>query len=124
MKIMESGEARARTPVPGGKRENRSPLRYPAAAGAVVAATAHLPLIPQYLAQAPYMGLLFVAVMVAFLVLGWALLRIDVTPVWAATGATAGLAVATYATSRSVPLPRLADEVGRWTEPLGLVPWE
>jgi manganese oxidase len=99
----------------------RSPLRHAAAAAAVVAAAAHLPLVPGHLLEAPYMGGLFVLVLIAFLVEAWLLLRHDAAQVWAVTGLTATLAVLTYATSRMVALPQLADDVGRWAEPLGLV---
>jgi hypothetical protein len=41
--------------------------------------------------------------------------------VWAAAGAVCGAAVATYAATRLVAFPQLADDVGSWFEPLGVV---
>jgi manganese oxidase len=41
--------------------------------------------------------------------------------VWQAAAITCGLAVAAYVWSRAIGLPQIHDDIGRWTEPLGIV---
>lgn len=98
-----------------------SPLRYPAALLAVTAGLAHVPVTPDHLVEAPYVGVLFVALTAACLLLAGLLLLGDSPAAWAVSGATCGLAVLAYATSRTVALPQIADDVGNWLEPLGVL---
>jgi hypothetical protein len=99
----------------------RSPLRYPAAALAVVAGLAHVPVTPEHLREAPYIGVLFLVLTSVCVLLAAALLISDSAPVWIALGTTTTLAVAAYVVSRTVGLPLMADDVGYWLEPLGVV---
>ena len=41
--------------------------------------------------------------------------------VWTAAGVVSGLALAGYIVSRGIGLPQIGDDIGNWTEPLGLV---
>ncbi len=91
------------------------------AAAAVVAAIAHVPVIAPHLHEAPYMGVLFVVLTVACLGIGAAALVRDSAAVYALAALTCGLAVVGYLATRLVAFPMLADDVGNWFEPLGIV---
>ncbi len=98
-----------------------SPWRYPAALLAVVAGLAHVPVTPEHLNEAPYIGVLFIVLTAACLILAAALLISDSALVWAATGGTCLLAVVAFVLSRTVGLPLITDDIGNWTETLGVV---
>lgn len=102
-------------------RPLRSPLRLLLAVGAVVVAAAHVPVIGPHLDEAPYMGVLFVALTVGCAAIGVAALIRDSAAVYALAVLTCGLAVVGYAATRLVAFPMLADDVGNWLEPLGVV---
>ncbi|MFC6704532.1 hypothetical protein [Flexivirga alba] len=88
---------------------------------AVVAAAAHVPVIAPHLDEAPYMGALFIVLTAACLVLAATLTVRDSERVYALSVLTCGLAVVGYAATRLVAFPMLADDVGNWFEPLGIV---
>jgi hypothetical protein len=98
-----------------------SSLRWPLAAATAVAAGAHVPVIGPHLDEAPYMGVLFLVLTSACLTLAGAALAYDTAAVYAASVATCSLAVIGYAATRLVAFPLLADDVGNWLEPLGVV---
>ena len=93
----------------------------PAAALALVAAAAHLPLVEDHLDEAPYLGLAFLALVVAAITLAAGLVRRDTLTVWRAAAVVPAGAVVAYVYSRAVGLPQASDDVGRWAEPLGVV---
>lgn len=87
----------------------------------VVAGLAHLPVISDHLREAPYMGVLFIAFTAAAFVLAVAIAA-DATPArYAAAVALAGPAIGAYVATRLVAFPQLADDVGAWREPLGVL---
>lgn len=88
---------------------------------AVVAAVAHIPVIKPHLSEAPYMGALFIVLTAACLVLAMTLTIHDGAVVYGLSILTCGLAVVGYAATRLVAFPMLADDVGNWLEPLGVV---
>ncbi|MEO8888477.1 MAG: hypothetical protein ABI429_04190 [Jatrophihabitantaceae bacterium] len=98
-----------------------APGRWLVAGSAAVAAIAHIPVIAPHLDQAPYMGVLFIVLTVACSVLAAAVLVRDSRVVYALVAITCGLAVVGYAATRVVAFPMLADDVGNWLEPLGVV---
>jgi hypothetical protein len=98
-----------------------SRLRYPAALLAVVAGLAHVPVTPEHLNEAKYIGILFLALTIVCVVLAAALLIWDSPIVWAAIGGACLLAVAAFVLSRTVGLPLISDDIGNWTERLGVV---
>jgi cytochrome bd-type quinol oxidase subunit 2 len=102
-------------------RARRSPYRFLLIPGAVVAAIAHIPVIGPHLREATYMGVLFIVLTVALLVLATAALIRDSGAVYLATILTCALAIIGYAATRTVAFPQLADDVGNWLEPLGVV---
>ena len=87
----------------------------------LVAAAAHLPVIRPHLDEAPYMGVLFVVLSAACVVLASAAISWDTPVVYALSVLTCGLAVLGYAATRMVAFPMLSDDVGNWFEPLGVV---
>jgi hypothetical protein len=98
-----------------------SPWRAVVVVAAVVAAVAHIPVIGPHLDEAPYMGVLFIVLTAACAALAAALLVRDSRAVYALVILTCGLAVIGYAATRLVAFPMLADDVGNWLEPLGVV---
>ena len=111
-------------PVPtealGTAGSSRTP-RWVLAAAAAVAAIAHVPVIGPHLDEAPYMGVLFVVLTAACGFLAVAALVRGGRAVYLLTVLTCGLAVLGYAATRLVAFPMLADDVGNWLEPLGVV---
>ncbi|MFL6025040.1 MAG: hypothetical protein ACJ72O_16990 [Marmoricola sp.] len=96
-------------------------LRAGVVAAIAVAAVAHIPVIAPHLEEAPYMGVLFIALTAVCLGLGAVIAASG--PRWAyqASAAVCGAAVVAYAATRLVAFPQLADDVGNWFEPLGVV---
>jgi len=89
-------------------------------AGTVAAAGAHVPVIGPHLDEAPYMGVAFVMLTLACLVIAGAALVRDSDLVYGLAELTCGLAIAGYIVTRLVAFPHLADDVGDWLEPLGI----
>jgi hypothetical protein len=104
-----------------GGESQRSSVRLPVAATALVGAAAHVPVTGEHLHQAPYIGVLFIALEVALVVLAVLVLLTDSLLVWRAAALVPALAIAAYVVSRTVGLPQIQDDVGNWTEPLGVV---
>jgi hypothetical protein len=77
--------------------------------------------IAPHLEEAPYMGVLFIGLTVVCLGLGAVIAVAE--PRWAypTAAAVCGAAVLAYAATRLVAFPQLADDVGNWFEPLGVV---
>ncbi len=98
-----------------------SPWRWPLAAATAVTAAAHLPVIGPHLHQAPYMGEEFIVLTAACLLLGLAAVICDSAGVYSLTAVTCGLAIVGYVATRLIAFPQLADDVGNWLEPLGVV---
>jgi hypothetical protein len=96
-------------------------LRWPTIALLFIASMAHVPVIPPHLEEAPYMGLLFIAFAVAAFVVAALLAARPSYRVFSAAALLSGAAIVAYVATRLVPFPLLADDVGNWTEPLGLV---
>ncbi|MGI8532044.1 MAG: hypothetical protein ACR2KN_03495 [Geodermatophilaceae bacterium] len=95
-------------------------LRRTAAVAAVVAGAVHIPVTPEHLREAPYMGVMFLALTVACLGLAVGLWFSESTTVVAAAGMVCGAAIVGYVLTRTVAFPQLADDVGNWLEPLGV----
>lgn len=81
----------------------------------------HIPVLEEHLASAPLVGVGFALLSVAGIVLAVLLLSADSALVWAATGLIAALALAGYVLSRSVGLPTIRDDIGHWSDPLGII---
>ena len=96
-----------------------SPWRWPTAALLLLTAAVHVPLIGEHLEEAPYVGVLFILLAIACLLLAAAILVADAPVMWAASGVVSVLALVAFLASRTIGLPLLGDDVGNWTEPLG-----
>ncbi|HEY9469754.1 MAG TPA: hypothetical protein VIQ76_09080 [Propionibacteriaceae bacterium] len=107
--------------IPGVLLPMRSTLRWPMAVAAVGAAAAHIPVIAPHLKEAPYMGVLFILLTIACIALAMAAMTCDAPVVYLAAATICGLTIIGYAATRLVPFPMLADDVGNWLEPLGVV---
>ena len=92
----------------------RHPDRAPAALCVLVAGATHVPLIREHLQEAPYVGVLFIALAVAAVLLAATLLIRDAPWVWALTVVVMGVAVIAFLVSRTVGLPQMPDDVGNW----------
>lgn len=87
----------------------------------LVAGAAHIPVIAPHLHEAPYMGVLFILLTAACLLSAGVLAVAEVPLAYAFAATCCGLAVLGYAATRLVAFPQLADDVGNWWEPLGVV---
>jgi xanthine/uracil/vitamin C permease (AzgA family) len=103
------------------RREPSSMLRWSVIALLFVASIAHVPVIPEHLHEAPYMGVLFICFTCAAFGLATVLAAVPARVWYAVAAALCTAAVAAYVATRVVAFPQLADDVGAWTEPLGLV---
>ena len=84
-------------------------------------ALVHLLDVEDRLTEVPYIGWLFVGLIVASLAIAALLIRSDSRRAWAAAGLVAGATIAGYVITRTVGMPGDgAEDVGNWTEPLGL----
>ncbi len=84
-------------------------------------ALVHLLDLEDKMSEVPYIGVLFIGLIVAALILAEMLIRRDHPLAWLAAGALAASVIAAYALSRSVGLPgEGGEEIGNWTEGLGL----
>lgn len=97
----------------------RSPWRWSAALFLVANAAIHFALTPEHLEEASYIGVLFIVLSVACVVLAIGVVTVDSAAVWAATGALSLAGLAAFVTSRTIGLPQIADEVGNWSDPWG-----
>jgi hypothetical protein len=91
-----------------------------AAFGSLGEAAAHVPVAAPHLAEAPYIGIGFVLLVIAGVYLAVRLLLAPGELVWAATGLVGAAAVLGYVASRTVGLPQIGDDVGAWWDALGL----
>jgi hypothetical protein len=99
----------------------RSFWRWPLSLAAATASIAHVPVIGPHLAEAPYMGEEFIVLTVACGLLAAAVLICDSSAVYLLAASTCGFAILGYVATRLVQFPQLADDVGNWFEPLGVV---
>lgn len=100
---------------------NDAIARTVAIGGLAAIALIHMLQLPEAFAAIGYLGGLFVGAVAASLALAAALTRTSDDRVWGAAGGLAALILLCYVLSRSVGLPQFTDDVGEWSEPLGLV---
>jgi hypothetical protein len=98
----------------------QSPSQWCATFLLLVAAGTHIPLVREHLQEAPYIGWLFIALSVVCIVLAVAILLVDHVGVWLLSAAVCFAAVVGFMASRTVGLPQIGDDVGNWTDPLGI----
>ena len=95
-------------------------VRAVAVVGLAGVALIHLLDAPGSFQDAPYRGWLYVALIAGSMAAAAALVRSDDARAWAAAAALSAGAIAAFVISRTVGLPQGADDIGNWTEPLGL----
>ena len=98
-----------------------SRMRWPLAGLSAVSAAAHVPVLSEHLHEVPYIGVEFIVLIVACLLVAVAAPAWDTAALYCVAAVTCALAVVAYVTTRAVTLPGLADDVGHWVEPLGVV---
>lgn len=96
-----------------------SPWRWVAAVLLLVNAGVHVPLVHEHLEEAPYIGVLFIVLIVACIVLAAVIAFVDNVWVWGGAAVVSTLALLAFVISRTIGLPEIGDDVGNWTEPLG-----
>ena len=99
----------------------RQPARLLLITAALVASAAHIPVTGPHLEEAPYMGVLFGLLIAACTLLAIAAALTDRPEIPALSALVCGAAIVGYAATRLVAFPQLADDVGNWLEPLGIV---
>jgi hypothetical protein len=80
----------------------------------------HLLDAPGTFADAPYKGWLYVALISGSVVTAAALIRTSDPRAWSAAALLAGGAAFAFIVSRTIGLPQGADDIGNWSEPLGM----
>lgn len=95
--------------------------RAVAVVGLIGIALIHLIDVPDKLEELPYVGIMFIALIVSSLVIAALLIHRDQMLVWLAGGALGGLTILGYVVSRTIGLPGDdGADLGNWTEPLGV----
>ena len=87
----------------------------------VAAGVAHLPVTPEHLREAPYVGVSFAVFAAVAIALGAYLWRRPSRRAVAVSCALCGAAVLTYVATRMIAFPQIGDDVGNWLEPWGVV---
>jgi GT2 family glycosyltransferase len=98
-----------------------SPWRFTAAAAALTTAAAHFPVMEDNIEYAAYLGVLFALVSCLCVVLAAQLLWRDTREVWLAAAGVCAVALGVLAWSGELGVPRISDDVGRWTQPLAII---
>jgi cytochrome bd-type quinol oxidase subunit 2 len=102
--------------------QTSSRLRWYTGTALLVAAAAHVPVTPEHLREAPYMGWLFVGfTAVAVITAVVVAVRGTVSAPFFAAGVLCAAAILAYALTRVIAFPELGDDVGNWGEPLGVL---
>src|SRR3954454_9129354 len=70
--------------------------------------------------ETPYMGWMYVGLMISCLVVAATLLRANVREAWLAAIVLPASAIAGFTLTRTTGLPQAHGDVGNWSEPLGL----
>lgn len=88
--------------------------------GMLAIALIHLLDVIGKIKETPYLGVMYIALMVASVVVAFYLLHTGSALAWAAAGLLAAATLAGFILSRTTGLPNASDDIGNWTEPLGL----
>jgi hypothetical protein len=70
--------------------------------------------------ETPYLGAMYVLLMISTVIVAFALLHTGRPVAWIAAGALAGMTLIGYVLSRTTGLPGSTGDIGNWKEPLGL----
>jgi len=94
--------------------------RSVAAVGLAGVALIHLLDVQGKFEETPYMGWMYVGLMLACLASAAALLHANGREAWLATIALPASAIVGFVLTRTTGLPQAHDDIGNWSEPLGL----
>jgi hypothetical protein len=70
--------------------------------------------------ETPYMGWMYVGLMLACVATAAALVRCNAREAWLASIALPASAIVGFTLTRTLGLPQAHDDIGNWSEPLGL----
>jgi hypothetical protein len=70
--------------------------------------------------EAPYLGWMYVGLMLSCLAAAAALVRANLREAWLAAIVLPASAIAGFTLTRTVGLPQATEDIGNWSEPLGL----
>jgi hypothetical protein len=88
--------------------------------GMLAIALIHLLDVIGKIKETPYLGVMYIALMVASVAVAFYLLHTGSALAWAAAGLLAAATLIGFVLSRTTGLPHASDDIGNWTEPLGL----
>lgn len=100
--------------------QNNAVSRAVGAVGLCAIALIHLLDLPDKFEEVPYLGVLYVGLIVASLAAAALLLRAHSRTGWVAAGALSAATVAGFVLTRTTGLPGATEDRGNWGEPLGL----
>jgi Na+/proline symporter len=80
----------------------------------------HLLDLPDTMSGTPYIGWMYIGLIVCALGLAGALVHSSDKRIWAAASGLVGSVIVGYVLSRTTGLPRSTDDIGNWGEPLGI----
>jgi hypothetical protein len=80
----------------------------------------HLLDVPSKFSETPYMGWMYVGLILAAVGIAAVLAATGDVRGWAAAGAVAVTVMLGYTLSRTTGLPQATDDIGNWGEPLGM----
>jgi hypothetical protein len=100
-------------------RADALPLRVVAVIGLLGIALIHLLDLPGKIEETPYLGWLFIALIVTSVGLAGMLAVRDDRAAFLAAGGVAALVIIGYVINRTVGLPGAMEDIGNWLEPLG-----
>ncbi len=88
--------------------------------GMLAIALIHLLDVINKINETPYLGVLYILLMVASIAVAFAVLHTGSWQTWAAAGGLAALTLIGFILSRTTGLPSANSDVGNWSEKLGL----
>jgi hypothetical protein len=88
--------------------------------GLLAVALIHLLDVISKLHDTPYLGLMYILLMVASVAVAFAVLHTGRPIVWAAAGLLAALTLVGFILGRTTGLPSSSSDIGNWSEGLGL----
>ena len=99
---------------------HRVAARSVASAGLLGIALIHLLDLPGKLHETPYMGVVYIGLIAASVVVALGLLMRNDRRLWQASLVIAALTLVGFVVNRTVGMPQAMGDVGNWLEPLGL----
>lgn len=88
--------------------------------GLLAIALIHLLDVIGKIKETPYLGAMYILLMLASIAVAFAILHTGSPLTWAAGGLLAALTLIGFVLSRTTGLPGAGGDVGNWSEPLGL----